>query len=84
MAIAQANEEPKSLGSRALAWPGQVRDYIDDLRMEMRKVSWPSTQQVRDTTLVVIIAVFAFAAYFFVVDSVVNATVTRLFDTLTK
>ncbi len=84
MAIAQANEEPKSLGGRALAWPGQVRAYIDDLRMEMRKVSWPSTKQVRDTTLVVIIAVFAFAAYFFVVDSVVNSTVTRLFDSLTK
>ena len=35
-------------------------------------------EQVRATTGVVIFAVFAFAAYFFVVDTVVNAGIDRV------
>ena len=37
----------------------------------MRRVTWPSWKQVRATTVVVIVAVFAFAAYFAVVDEIV-------------
>jgi len=36
----------------------------------MRRVTWPSWKQVRATTIVVIIAVFAFAAYFAVIDQI--------------
>jgi preprotein translocase subunit SecE len=41
-------------------------------------VTWPSWKQVRATTAVVIVAVFAFAAYFAVVDLVVNGVVQRI------
>ncbi len=85
MAIVQSTQEqPTNFAGRALAWPNQFRSYIDDLRMEMRKVTWPNAKQVRGTTFVVIIAIFAFAAYFAVVDSLCNQTITRLFNTLTK
>jgi preprotein translocase subunit SecE len=84
MAIAQANDEPKNLSQRALGWPVRVKSYIEELRVEMRRVSWPNRQQVQSTTVVVILSVFAFAAYFFVVDAIVNQTITRLFNTLTK
>jgi preprotein translocase subunit SecE len=50
----------------------------------MRLVTWPSWKQVRATTGVVIVAVFAFAAYFAVVDLVVGRAVTRVFDTFSK
>ena len=40
---------------------------------EMKRVTWPPWKQVRATTVVVIVAVFAFAAYFLVVDAVVDA-----------
>jgi preprotein translocase subunit SecE len=46
-----------------------TKDYINDLRLEMRRVTWPNRKQVESTTLVVIFAVFAFAGYFFIVDS---------------
>jgi preprotein translocase subunit SecE len=46
----------------------------------MRRVSWPSWKQVRATTGVVIAAVFLFAAYFAIVDAVVNTTVQHLID----
>jgi preprotein translocase subunit SecE len=62
-------------------WPAKVKDYVEELRMEMRRVTWPSWKQVRATTAVVIVATFAFAAYFFVVDNIVNRLITKLFET---
>ena len=48
----------------------------------MKRVTWPPWKQVRATTVVVIVAVFAFAAYFFVVDAIVDARrFKKLFDT---
>jgi len=65
-------------------WPAQVKEYFGELRLEMRRVTWPSWPQVRATTGVVIFAVFAFAAYFAVVDTVLNRVIQKLYDTFTK
>jgi len=59
----------------AVGWPQQAKSYIEDVRAEMQRVTWPNWKQVRATTLVVIAAVFLFAAYFAVVDSIVNAII---------
>ena len=59
---------------------GRAKDYFVDLRAEMRRVTWPTWPQVQATTAVVIATVFAFAAYFFVIDMVLGQAVTRLFD----
>ena len=61
-------------------WPQQVKDYIEGLRMEMRRVTWPTKKQVQATTIVVIITVFLFAAFFAVVDNILNYGMTKLFD----
>jgi preprotein translocase subunit SecE len=50
----------------------------------MRRVTWPSWQQVRATTTVVVVSVFAFAAYFFVVDLAITRLITKIFDTFSK
>ena len=49
-----------------------TKDYVNDLKLEMRRVTWPNRKQVESTTAVVIFSVFAFAGYFFVVDSVLS------------
>jgi len=75
-----ANEQTVTTRQGALlSWPTKVRDYVQDLRNEMRRVSWPNWKQVRATTLVVIVAVFLFAAYFFVVDALVSRLINRIF-----
>jgi preprotein translocase subunit SecE len=53
------------------------------VKAEMRRVTWPSRKQVLATTWVVIAATFLFAAYFFVVDNIVNAIVTRIINYFT-
>ena len=69
---------------RAAGWPLQVKNYFEELQMEMRRVTWPSWKQVRSTTAVVIVAVFAFAAYFAVVDQVVASVINKLFTAFTR
>jgi preprotein translocase subunit SecE len=76
--------EDTSVVKGITSWPTQMKDYFDELRLEMRRVTWPSWTQVRATTGVVIFAVFAFAAYFAVVDTIVGRGIQKLFDTFTK
>jgi preprotein translocase subunit SecE len=64
--------------SKAGSWPQQTKSYIDEVKAEMRRVSWPTWPQVRATTGVVIAAVFLFAAYFAVVDAFVSSIIDRV------
>jgi len=65
-------------------WYQRTKDYVNDLKLEMRRVTWPNRKQVEGTTAVVIFAVFAFAAYFFVVDSVMARSVNGVLKFFTK
>jgi preprotein translocase subunit SecE len=78
------DDEKQTLVQQVSGWPVRARDYVSELQMEMRRVTWPNWKQVRATTIVVLVAVFAFAAYFMVVDWVVNNMVTKLFTALTR
>lgn len=66
------------------AWPGRIKEYFDDLKAEMRRVTWPNKKQVQATTAVVIVSVFLFAAYFAVVDLVLGRAINQIFQTLAR
>ena len=76
--------EETSIAQKASGWPAQFKEYVEELRLEMRRVTWPAWTQVRATTGVVIAAVFAFSAYFFLVDTLVGKGVTVLFNKFAK
>ena len=59
-------------------WPKAVQDYVNELKLEMRRVTWPSRKQVESTTVVVILTVFAFAGYFQIVDTLLAKSITRI------
>lgn len=54
--------------SKVGSWPKRVRTFLGDVRAETRRVTWPSWNQIRATTVVVIITVFLFGAYFGILD----------------
>ena len=82
MATAEIQQEDSgNFAQRIAGWPVRIKNYYEELQTEMRLVTWPSWKQVRATTTVVIVAVFAFGAFFMVVDEVVNRAITKLFDT---
>ena len=61
-------------------WIQSTKDYVESLKAEMRKVSWPNRKQVESTTAVVIVSVFAFAGYFEVVDTVLSAGIKSILN----
>lgn len=71
-------------GKKALSLFTKVGDYIDDLKTEMKHVTWPAKKQVQATTAVVIISVFLFAAYFAAVDLILGRAINKVFESLAK
>ena len=65
-------------------WPAATKNYVTELQNEMKKVTWPNSKQVQSTTIVVIFTVFAFAAFFEIVDSMILRTVTKFYDVMTR
>ena len=54
--------------SAVASWPKRTKTFLHDVRAETRRVTWPSFSQVKATTVVVIVTVFLFAAYFGILD----------------
>jgi preprotein translocase subunit SecE len=69
-----------SFGDRVKAWPERVKSFYNDVRTEMRKVTAPSWKEVRATTAVVVITVAIFGVYFFIIDGIIQRSVTALYD----
>jgi preprotein translocase subunit SecE len=61
-----------------LRW-SHIKRFFADVRVELRKVSWPGKKEVYGTTVVVIGAVFFFGIYLGLVDLILKLGVDRLF-----
>ena len=48
----------------------RTSQFLRDTRAEMRRVSWPTAIEVKNTTIITLIAVIFFAIYLFAVDRV--------------
>jgi preprotein translocase subunit SecE len=48
----------------------RTSQFLRDTRAEMRRVSWPTATEVKNTTIITLIAVVFFAIYLFGVDRV--------------
>lgn len=46
----------------------KIKTFFVEVNVEIRKVTWPNFKEVRDTTIVVIIAVFIFGIFLYLVD----------------
>jgi len=65
-------------------WAGQTKQFYTDVRSEMRKVSWPSRQEVFGTTIVVIVSVFFFGLYLGLVDQLLAIGLDRVLVYFTR
>ena len=52
--------------------------FLRDVRLELKKVTWPSRQEVMSTTVVVMIAVVFFSAFLWVVDNLLELFFSQL------
>ena len=68
----------RSFAQRALEYPRRFRQFLHEVRVEMKQVTWPTWADVRATTAVVIVTVFFFGLYLFVVDLGVSRLVEQV------
>jgi preprotein translocase subunit SecE len=81
-AIAVADEQNTGM-QRFKAQPEKLMSFLRDVRSEMRKVISPSREEVQSTTLIVLITVFLFAAYFWLIDNIIGRGIEALLHKLT-
>jgi preprotein translocase subunit SecE len=81
-AVVETNEQGAI--ERVTAGPEHFIEFLKETRQEMSKVHTPTRGEVQSTTIVVIIAVFLFAAYFEAVDLVFGRAIDQMFIHLTK
>ena len=69
-------QQPQKKGGGVLAGP---RRFTKDVRGELRRVSWPDREQLRQSTAVVLIIVIVLAIYVAAVDLVFQSLVRLVF-----
>jgi preprotein translocase subunit SecE len=79
---ATAMTSESGVPARALGIFTRSREFLKDVRSEMKKVVTPARSEVQSTTIVVIISVFAFAGFFFVCDWTLGNVVKYLYHWL--
>ena len=87
MTMAEEDRKPAQQTQAVAAWkqrPLELVQFLKDVRSEMHKVVVPSRKEVETTTAVVIGTVFLFAAYFYLVDSVIGRLVQELLHRLSN
>ncbi|MGE0393976.1 MAG: preprotein translocase subunit SecE [Vicinamibacterales bacterium] len=60
-------------------WFQAGRDFLVEVRNEMKRVTWPSSREVYATTLVVILVSAFFGLYLFVLDLGMSSFVNWIF-----
>ena len=57
----------------------RTRSFLTDVRVELKKVSWPSRQDTISSTGVVLVVVFIVSFYLGIIDILLSRMVTSLF-----
>jgi preprotein translocase subunit SecE len=64
-----------------IRWYKRLGNFLKDVRAELKKVTWPSRNEVTSTTIVVIAATIFFGFYLFFMD-IIFAWVIKQFKSL--
>jgi preprotein translocase subunit SecE len=58
----------------------RLREYISEIRTEMKRVTWPSKQEIYSTTVMVIITTFLFGGFFLVCDDIFRPMMLKILN----
>ena len=71
--------QPRAAGAATRSERTKPRDFIREVGAELRKVAWPTRQEVAAYSVVVLVSVIVIAAIIFVMDFVFTKAVLALF-----
>ena len=61
-------------------WYKRFIPFLKEVRAELRKVTWPSRNEIYSTTIVVLLATFFFGFYLFFMDIIFSWVVAQIKD----
>lgn len=56
-------------------WSEKLKSFLREVRVEMTKVTWPTWEELKGQTIVVIVAVLLIAAFIGAVDLILSNTI---------
>ncbi len=57
----------------------KIVNFFNDVVKEMKKVTWPTTDELKESTYVVIVACLIIAAFTYVIDMIINQVFKGIF-----
>jgi preprotein translocase subunit SecE len=57
----------------------KIIGFFDDVVKEMRKVTWPTKEELKESTTVVIVVCLVIAAFTYVIDMFINQVLKGIF-----
>ena len=70
------NAKRRGFGAMFDAVTGRIRRFISDTVAEMRRCTWPTRQQLLESTGLVVVAIIILALFVFGVDEVARVVIT--------
>jgi preprotein translocase subunit SecE len=64
--------------NQKMRWYKRFSSFLREVRAELKKVTWPSRNEVYSTTIVVIIATFFFGFYLFFMDVIFSWVIDQI------
>lgn len=57
----------------------KIKNFVQDVVSEMKKVSWPTREQLRESTGVVVIVTAIITGFVFLIDTLVSELIKLIF-----
>ena len=73
-------EEPSAVHAALEQTKGswqELTQYVSDIKVETKKVTWPGKQEIYGTTVMVVLTTFLFGIYFWFCDQAFQYTVSH-------
>jgi len=67
-----------SVMSKKVRWYKRLGPFLKEVRAEVKKVTWPSKNEVYSTTIVVIFATIFFGFYLYIMDLLFSYVIKQL------
>ena len=58
---------------------GKIKKFVGEVNAEMKKVSWPTREQLKESTIVVLVVTAIITAFIFVIDQIMSLIMDSIF-----
>jgi preprotein translocase subunit SecE len=58
---------------------GKIKKFVNEVVVEMKKVSWPNKEQLRESTIVVLVMTGIITLFTFIIDEIMTLIIKAIF-----